>query len=164
MIDIDRFALPRAVEDSPQAPAVRELFRAARGTLPEIVLDASVRSSLQRSLRTGRLRRGLETALEELEKERRGLAHLERTTGTQQAGRVSRLILASSDASERLLGEIARALERHAPRALALVLKAGSTELGSLLFGADSHAKVLLLDHKEAVADMLIAAAQQHKP
>jgi len=44
---------------------------------------------------------------------------------------------------------------------LALALTADSARIGSLLFGADSHAKVLLLDHKEAVAGMLIAAARQ---
>lgn len=165
MIDINRFALPRAVEESPHADAVRFLFREAQtgnpSAPPEIALDATVQTVLQRALRTGRLTRGLETALEKLENERRGLAHLQRQTGEQQAGRVSRLVLLSSDASERLRSEVARALERHAPRVLALALTADSARIGSLLFGADSHAKVLLLDHKEAVAGMLIAAAQQ---
>ena len=41
---------------------------------------------------------------------------------------------------------------------------ADSAALGSLLYGPDTHAKVLLLDHKDAVAEMLIAAAQQHEP
>ena len=35
---------------------------------------------------------------------------------------------------------------------------------GSLLFGPDTIVKVLLLDHKDTVAEMLIAAAQQNKP
>jgi len=165
MIDIDRFNLPRAVEESPHADALRGLFRAARtnntSALPEIALDADIQTVLQRALRTGRLGRGFETALEKLENERRGLAHLQRQTGEQQAARVSRLILVSSDASERLRSEVARALEHHAPRVLALILAADSAQVGSLLFGADSRAKVLLLDHKEAVAGMLIAAAQQ---
>jgi hypothetical protein len=165
MINIDRFVLPRAVEESPLADAVRALFSSTHHGTPAascgIQLDASVQAVLQRALRTGRLSRGLETALEKLEKEKRGLAHLQRQTGKQQAARVSRLILLGSDASERLRGEVARTLERHAPRVLALALAADSARIGSLLFGANARAKVLLLDHKEAVAGMLIAAAQQ---
>jgi hypothetical protein len=165
MIDINRFALPRAVEESPHADAVRALFSSAQPgnphALPGIALDGDIQAVLQRALRTGRLGRGLETALETLGNEQRGLAHLQRQTGQPQAGRVSRLILVSSDASDRLRGEVARAIERHAPRVLALALAADSARIGSLLFGANARAKVLLLDHKEAVAGMLIAAARQ---
>jgi len=166
MIDIDRFNLPRAVEESPHADALRALFRTARmcnpSSLPEIALNADIQTVFQRALRTGSLSRGLENTVEKLENEQRGLVHLQRVTGKQQAARVSRLILLSSDASERLRGEVVRAAERHAPRALALALAADSACIGSLLFGADSHAKVLLLDHKEAVAGMLIAAGRQY--
>jgi hypothetical protein len=164
MIEKD-FTLPRAVEESPHADAVRCLLNTAHkdnpSALPEIALDASVQTVLQRALRTGRLTRGFDTTVEKLENERRGLAHLQRTTGEQQKARVSRLILLSSDTSERLRSEVSRAIERHAPRVLALNLTADSARIGSLLFGADSRAKVLLLDHKEAVTGMLIAAAQQ---
>jgi len=166
MIDIDRCRLPRTVEDQ-HGDAVRTLLRAAQTrnahALPELALDALVTAVLQRALRTGRLRRGLETALEVLENERRGLANLDRKTGSRQTKRVSRLILLSSDASMRLQREIERALERNAPRVLGLALQADSSRLGSLLFGPEAHAKVLLLDHKDTVADMLTAAAQQAK-
>ena len=164
MIDIQHYRLPRAVEEGPHGPALSELFRAAQAAgshaLPEIALDASVQAVLQRSLRTGRLKRGFETTLDVLANERRGLENLQQKTGTDQKARVSRLILISSDVSERLRREIARALERHAPRVLALSLRTDSAELGRLLYGPDTIVKVLLLDHKEAVAEMLIAAAQ----
>jgi len=74
---------------------------------------------------------------------------------------VSRLILTSSDCSDRLLREIGDALQRHAPRVLAMGLQADSATLGSLLYGANAYVKVLLLDHKDTVAEMLIAGAQQ---
>jgi hypothetical protein len=168
MVDIQQCKFPRAVEESPYAEALRELFRAAQARpghgLPEIQLDAPVTAVLQRALRTGRLKRGFETTLEVLANERHGLEHLRNKTGTDQKARVSRLILISSDASERLLREIAYTLQRNAPRVLALVLQADSAKLGSLLFGPDTNVKVLLLDHKETVAEMLIAAAQQNKP
>jgi hypothetical protein len=162
MIDIH---FPRAVEENPCAQALRDRFRAAQARpghgLPEIQLDAPVTTVLQRALRTGRLKRGFETTLEVLANERHGLANLRHKTGTEQKARVSRLILISSDASERLLREIALTLQRNAPRVLALALQADSATLGSLLFGPDTNVKVLLLDHKETVAEMLIAAAQQ---
>ena len=165
MVDIQQCKFPRAVEESPCAQALRDLFRAAEARpghgLPEIQLDAAVTTVLQRALRTGRLKRGFDTTLEVLANERNGLAHLRNKTGTEQKARVSRLILVSSDASERLLREIALTLQRNAPRVLALVLQADSATLGSLLFGPDTNVKVLLLDHKDTVAEMLIAAAQQ---
>ena len=166
MLDIHHCKFPRAVEDGPCAQAAHDMFQAAQtGTghgLPEIKLDAAITTVLQRALRTARLKRGFETTLEILANEHRGLAKLQNKTGQSQKARVSRLILASSDASERLLREIALALERNTPRVLALGLLADSATLGSLLYGPDTHVKVLLLDHKEAVAEMLIAAAQQH--
>jgi hypothetical protein len=152
---------PRAVEESPCAQAVRDLFRSGHG-FPKIQLDASVTTVLQRALRTTRLKRGFDTALAILANERRGLSKLQKNTGQAQKARVSRLILISSDASERLHREIAGTLERNAPRLLALTLQADSATLGSLLYGPAMLVKVLLLDHKDSVAEMLIAGAQQH--
>jgi hypothetical protein len=137
------------------------MFRAAQNGMPNVALDGEVKTVLQRALRTNRLKRGFETTLDILANERRGLVKLQNKTGLEQKARVSRLILASSDASERLLREIANALQRNTPRVLALVLQADSTTLGSLLYGADSRVKVLLIDHKDTVAEMLIAGAQQ---
>ena len=159
MIDITGCKFPRAVEESPCAQAVREMFGS---TLPIIQLDAAITTALQPALPTGRLKRGFETTLDVLANERRGLAKLQNKTGKVQKSRVSRLILTSSDCSDRLHREIGDALRRNVPRVLALGLQADSATLGSLLYGADTHVKVLLLDHKDTVADMLIAAAQQH--
>jgi len=157
---------PRAVEESPCAQAAHDMFHAAQTgaghALPKIKLDAAVTTALQRALRTTRLKRGFETALEILSNERRGLAKLRNKTGREQKARVSRLMLISSDASDRLRREIEGALERNTPRVLAISLLADSAALGSLLYGPDTHVKVLLLDHKDTVAEMLIAAAQQH--
>ena len=158
MSDITRCKFPRAVEENPCAQAVREMFRAA---LPIVQLDAAITATLQRALRTGRLKRGLETTLDVLNNERRGLAKLQNKTGTPQEARVSRIILISSDASGRLRREIGNAVRRNAPRVLAMDLQADSATLGSLLYGADALVKVLLLDHKDTAAEMLIAAAQQ---
>ncbi len=160
MIDVDRCKFPRAVEEDSCVQAVRNMFRAA---LPVIQLDAAITTALQRALRTGRLKRGLETTLDVLANERRGLEKLQKKTGQTQKARVSRLILTSSDCSDRLLREIGDTLQRNAPRVLALGLQVDSAKLGSLLYGANAHVKVLLLDHKDAVAEMLIAGAQQAK-
>jgi len=166
MITIHTCKFPRAVEDSSSAQAVRDMFSAAQSQpghgLPQAKLDSEVRTTLQRALRTGRLKRGFETTLGILANERRGLAKLQNKTGKTQAARVSRLILTSSDCSQRLLREIGDALQHNAPRVLALSLLADSATLGSLLYGADTRVKVLLLDHKDAVAEMLIAGAQQY--
>ncbi len=167
MIDLHRCKFPRAVEESPCAQAVRDMFSAAlAGTgqgLPKIKLDAAVTTALQRALRTSRLKRGFDTTLDVLANEYRGLAKLQKKTGKIQVPRVSRLILTSNDSSERLLREIGDALQRNAPRVLALEILADSATLGSLLYGPDTHVKVLLLDHKDTVAEMLIAGAQQNE-
>ena len=89
---------PRAVEESPCAQAVRDLFRSGH-EFPKIQLDESVTTVLQRALRTRRLKRGLDSTLAILTNERRGLSKLQKKTGQEQKARVSRLILISSDAS-----------------------------------------------------------------
>jgi len=163
MTDIHRCKLPRAVEENSCAQAVRDMFQTGTDhELPHLKLDAEITTTLQRALRTGRLKRGFETTLDVLANERHGLAKLQKKTGKIQAPRVSRLILTSNDCSQRLLREIEDALQLHAPRVLALGLQADSATLGSLLYGADTNVKVLLLEHKDAVAEMLIAGAQQH--
>jgi hypothetical protein len=162
MIDIHRCKFPRAVEENTCAQALRDMFSAARNTLPTVRLDSAMKTALQRALRTGRIRRGFETVLDVLDNERRGLAKLQKKTGQAQKGRISRLILASSDCSNRLRREIAETLKRNEPRVLALELQGDSASLGQLLYGPDAHVKVVLLDHKDTVADVLIAAAKQH--
>lgn len=108
-----------------------------------------------------RLVRGLESADQVLAGQARGLAQVDRRTGVERGGRVSRLLIVADDGSDRFYRSVATLLARHAPRVLALRLATDEATLGSACFGAGQVARALLLDHKDAVSQALVAAAFQ---
>lgn len=105
--------------------------------------------------------RGLEGAERALATEARGLARVDRRTGVERGGRVSRLLVLADDGSERFYRTVESLLRRHAPRVLALRLSVDEAALGRLLFGRDEVARLLLVEHKDAVSAVLLALGGQ---
>jgi hypothetical protein len=105
------------------------------------------------------VRRGLEAARALLDAEARGLAQVDRESDVARGARLSRLIFASDDGAERFYRHVETLLVRHADRALGVRLDAHAADLGRLLFGPDAIARLVLLDHKDAVAAALLAIA-----
>jgi hypothetical protein len=93
--------------------------------------------------------------------EQRGLERVDRETGVVRGGRISRLLVLADDGSERFYRSVDFLLRRHAPRVLALRLDVSEARLGSLLFGPEEVARLLLIQHKEAVTGVLLALASQ---
>jgi hypothetical protein len=154
-------ALPRRVESDPRAHDVRGLL--AQGAAPlwaraEIVVPRLPRTpaldaALVRARDAGHLRRGLEGAAAALDAQRRGLL-------PGQDVRVSRLLVCAADGSERFYRTVERTLRAHAPRVLGLVLDADAGALGRLLLDdPDATLRCVLVEHKDAVADVLLAVA-----
>ena len=48
-------------------------------------------------------------------------------------------------------------LHRHGPRVLAVLLEIDASGLGELLFGTGSTARLVMLEHKQAVGSVLLA-------
>jgi len=153
--------LPRRVESDPRADAVRRVLVAGAAPLwtggdvvvPRLARTPALDAALLRARDAGRVRRGLERATEALDAQRRGLL-------PGQDVRVSRLLVCAADGSERFYRTVERTLRAHAPRVLGLVLDADAATLGRLLLDdAGATLRCVLVEHKDAVADVLLAVA-----
>lgn len=152
--------LPRRVESDPSADVVRSVLAANAGPLwtggdvavPRVIRTQELEVALLRARIDGRLRRGLEDAVAALDAQRQGLL-------PGQDVRVSRLLVCANDGSERFYRTVERAVRAHAPRVLGLVLDADGAALGRLLTGADATVRCVLIEHKDAVSDVLLSLA-----
>jgi hypothetical protein len=73
--------------------------------------------------------------------------------------RISRLLLLADDGADRFYRRVESLLRRHGPRVLALRLDLDAAALGGLLFGPGRRARLLLIEHKDAVCRVLLALA-----
>lgn len=161
--------LPRRVEGEPGAAHLASglaaraepLWAGGEVRVPRVEVAPGLEAALKSAFSAGRVVRGLEATERALAAEERGLKHVERTSGVERGGRVSRLLVVADDGAERFYRKVESLLRRHAPRVLALRLSADEHALGQLLFGPDRVARLLLIAHKDAVAAVLLALAAQ---
>jgi hypothetical protein len=123
-------------------------------------LTTRLGEALKSAFSAGRIVRGLESAERALASEQRGLQHVDRTTGVERGGRISRLLVLADDGSLGFYRSVGYLLRRHAPRVLALRLEVAEGALGELLFGAEEVARLVLVEHKDAVSAILLALAE----
>jgi hypothetical protein len=157
--------LPRPIEEDPRGDQVLSLL--TMNTLPlwpgsgieaaSVQLTPRLIAALKSVHQAGQVVRGLELAENRLAREQRGQSISDRKTGNSRGERVSRLLLLSNDGSVRFYRNVEGLLRRHAPRVLAVLLECDSATLGELLFGPGSLARLLLLEHKEAVSHVLLS-------
>lgn len=161
--------LPRRVEEEPAAAQLAAelaaraqlLWAGARLRVPQAELGTTLADALTSAFSAGQIVRGLEEARRVLAAEDRGLAHVDRSSGTVRGQRISRLLVLADDGAERFYRSVESLLRRHAPRLLALRLCVDEGALGRLLFGPDQQARLLLVEHKDAVAAVLLALQAQ---
>ena len=67
----------------------------------------------------------------------------------------------AGDGSERFYRSVEWMLRRHSPRVLGLRVPADESTLGALLFGRNQVARVLMVEHKDAVSAVLLALSAQ---
>jgi len=161
--------LPKRVESDPAgARLAQQMVTNARPIresggmpVPQAELDAKVAAALRSAYSAGRIVRGLEGAERALAAEQRGLTNVDLKTGIERGGRVSRLLVLANDGSERFYREVEALLLRHAPRVVALRVTADERVLGESLFGPGRVARLVLVEHKDAVSAVLLALATQ---
>jgi hypothetical protein len=166
---MDAPRLPKTLDDEPGATGLARQFAARAQPLwsggaacvPRVTLIPALGAALTSAYAAGRLVRGLDDATRVLAAEDQGLKHVDRATGVARGGRVSRLLVLADDGAERFYRGVDALLRRHAPRLLALRVSADERALGALLFGPEQVARLLLLEHKDAVAAVLLALAAQ---
>jgi hypothetical protein len=123
--------------------------------LPLFQVSAYINDALNSSRRRGSLIRGMEDAERMLDAERAGIISADMKTGKERVERISRLIVAANDGSNRFYRQIKRIIEKNKPRVMAIELDITSFELGERLFGPGKRALFLLVNHKDAVINLL---------
>jgi hypothetical protein len=159
--------LPRLVEADPRAPRLlarlaadrRPLWRGGELDVPAARLTPELAAALRKARGAGHVIRSLEGAETALDAEERGQRMADEESGVPRGVRISRLLLLSADGAERFYRNVETLLARHGQRVLALQLEADAVTLGELLFGSGSMARLVMLEHKDAVAAVLLALA-----
>jgi len=162
--------LPKTIEADPRASRLlEEILRRARPLWSDAVFRAAslvpgeaVKAALVSANQAGFVVRGLEAAERRLAEEERGLALVPRQERKADAAvRVSRLLLVTHDGSDRFYRNVEGLLRRHGARLFAIRLEIDEHELGELLYGPERVTRLVLLEHKSAVAAFLLAVAGQ---
>ena len=165
--------LPKQVEADQRGEALRAGLLASRCLLwsggsiraPVAQLTPELARSLRSAWSAGRLTRGLERASDALAAEEKGLRLVDERAAKEgratRGERVSRLLLLSNDGAERFYRHVESLLRRTGPRALALQLDVSASELGAAALGGDASVRLLLVSHREAVANTLLSLTPQ---
>ena len=159
--------LPKIVETDPRGPQLlcslrahaRPLWRESEFSIPAAMLTAELAEALRNAYASGQVIRGLESAERKLAAEERGLQLADRQMGAPRGVRVSRLLLLANDGAERFYRNVETMLRRHGLRVLAVRLEVDAGALGELLFGPGRIARLVMLEHKQAVGAVLLAMA-----
>lgn len=161
--------LPKQVEEEADAGAFnrelaarsKPLWSGSELRIAEVGNVPSLKATLKSAYSAGRLVRGYEDAERALAAEARGLTNVDKKTGVARGGRVSRLLILADDGAERLYRNVESLLRKHEPRVLALRVSVDQRVLGEMVFGGGQVARLLLVEHKDAVSTLLLALAAQ---
>jgi hypothetical protein len=164
---VEELRLPKRLQDEPAAANLADELTARARPLrdggemqaTQIEPGPALEAALRAAYSAGRIVRGFDLAERALAAEEKGLRHVDRTSGVVRGRRVSRLVVLADDGSERFYREVEFLLRRHAPRVLALRLAVDEGTLGELIFGPGQVARLLLIEHKDAVSAVLLALA-----
>jgi len=156
---------PRQLETDDTAETIRRVLLGHTVKLrPEsdfAVSRIEMSESLKMALRHARLKRqircGFEDIAGKLESERIGIASVRERTDVPYGKRISRLLLFSNDGAGRLYRHIEQILKIHSPRLLGCILNIDSDVFGHLITGKESKIKIVMIEHKDVVCEILRA-------
>jgi len=161
---------PRQLEADGLAEKIRGLLLAARkvrlwpeGKMEVPVLNVSppLIDALKRARMQRRIRFGFEDIFDKLAAEKKGIDEMMKKKKMDPNDRISRLLLFSNDGAERLYRHIEQTLNEHHLRILGCQLDVEGKKLSQLITGRTAGTKVILVEHKDAVSDVLRAIAGQ---
>lgn len=159
--------LPKLLEADARAEAIRArlafnlkpLWSEGRLKVPTLELNPALEKVLSLSRRAGQLKGGLENIESCLRREQMGLNALKDRQLARDSGRMSRILLMSSDGSERFYRHCESLLTTHADRLTGVRLNIASQSLGQKFFGKEAQVKVVLITHKDFVIRALESLA-----
>jgi len=163
IINIHTIPFPRQLEADGSAEKIRStlaqhlvrLHPESRLELPSLELTESMIKAIRKANLQRRVRLGLDEILERLSAEKKGIDELRQKTAAPQAERISRLILFSKDGAERFYRNVEHTLAEHSPRIFGCMLNVDGSEIGRIITGKNIAVKVILIEHKDAVSDVL---------
>ncbi len=163
------FRLPRLVESDPRSEEImailagnfKKLWEKSRANAAFLPYSERFIRTLQFEHKRGRIVRSFELIERNLQIQAHGLNMVDEKTESKRGTRISRLLIISNDAAERFLRKVEGLLVEHGDRVLGLVIDADSEKIGHLFFGEGKTAKIMLLEHKESVANALFALAKE---
>jgi len=162
-VTLTQIKLPRQLEADGSAGQIlallnrrtEKLWAGGEQLAPVLPLNAALADALRAAKNYAHVRRGLESITAKLAEEQRGLAKSGARRPVEDAPRVSRLLLCSNDGAERFYRRVEWLWREHGPRLLIVRIEVEEAALGTLLFGEGALAKLIMLDHKDAVAEVL---------
>jgi hypothetical protein len=170
-MELSSIAFPRqlesdgSVEKIRSALSVRKTKIRAEGNIevPVIHVSESLIIVMKRARMQRRVRFGLDDIFERLAAEKKGINHVHQETQSKHSERISRLLLFSNDGTERLYRRIEQILTEHRQRILGCRLDVDGKTLSQFITGRSAEIKVILVEHKDAVSDVLRALADCEK-
>ena len=147
----------------------RAAIAAGRPPFARHPLTPELASALFEVRRSRRLVRGLEAAEEALAAQSLGVRRAvpgPDATPSKSPGRISRLMLVSSDGSDRFYRNISQIIRKYGETLEVLVLLCDELDLGATAFGGGQRVRALLVEHKEAVVHVLgcLGEFDEHAP
>lgn len=163
------FRLPRSIEADPRASQLlgalttptRRLWPGGSLKIAEARPSDALREAVLAAQRAGRVVRSLEKAEGILASEARGQQLADRRNGAPRGKRISRLLLLAADGAERFYRQVESLLGRHQPRVIGVLVTIDAQGLGEMVFGPGAAARLLMIEHKEAVGAVLLSLADQ---
>lgn len=160
--------LPKLVENDARNEKIVEILNSHKCKLwskskleiTSLPFNEKFIQALQMEHRKGRIVRGFEMVERKLESEAMGMSLVDEKTEAKRGQRISRLLVISNDGSERYYRKLESLIQKHAQRVLPLIIEIDSTQLGELFFGNGKTAKLMLLEHKKAVASALFSLVE----
>jgi hypothetical protein len=164
-MNLAEIRFPRELEAENTAEAIRQALLArtvkfrpqSDFVVPRIEVATPLKNALKKVRLRGQIRCGFEDIASKLESERIGIAGVRERTDAPYGKRISRLLLFSNDGAERLYRHIEHILKVHSPRLLGCLLNIDSEAFGHLITNKDSKIKIVMVEHKDAVCEILRA-------
>lgn len=170
-MELSSIAFPRQLEADGSVEKIRSVLSVRKTRLwtegklevPVLNISESMISAMKNARIQRRVRFGLDDIFDRLAAEKKGIDHLHNQTKSKQNERISRLLLFSNDGAERFYRHIEQILTEHSQRILGCRLDVDGRTLGQLITGRNAGIKVILVEHKDAVSDVLRALAESEK-
>ncbi|MBP1710338.1 MAG: putative cytosolic protein [Deltaproteobacteria bacterium] len=170
-MNLSDMRFPRQLEAAGLSEKIREALVAEKTRLwpegklevPVLNISESLTGAIKKARMQRRVRFGFDEIFDKLASEKKGIDHLHEQMKSQQNERISRLLLFSNDGAERLYRHIEQTLNEHHLRILGCQLDTDGKTLGQLITGRSVGIKVILVEHKEAVSDVLRALVDAGK-